>query len=112
MELLYPYGGILLAPPVAAYLASVIARLRRRKDRRPGWGTGFLAILAGVLTTWICTFQFDAFNPWRWANAGGKVDLFSLLVATGFLAVVLSIMPAAYIVDRYQKSYDKTHPLG
>src|SRR5262245_14843679 len=109
MDILYPFGGTLLAPFVAAYLASVIARSRRRRDRRAGWGPGVLAILFGVLATWFCTFQFDAFIPSRWDTVGGKVHLLPLLVVTGFLAAFFSILPAAFVVDRHRKIYDKTH---
>jgi len=108
MDILYPYGGALLAPFVAGYLASVIARIQRRRDRRPGWGTGILAIVLGVLISWFFTFRFDAFIPSRWAT-GGKVDLLTLIVATGFLAAFFSILPAAFVVDRHRKIYDKTH---
>ena len=104
---MYPFGGILVAPLVAAYLASLLSRLSRRRGRRPGWIEGITAILSGILATWVCTFQLDVFMPWRWSWAGGNVELLDLLLLTGFPAGFVGIMPAAWIVERHQKAYDK-----
>lgn len=103
---MYPFGGILLAPLVAGYLASVLGRIWRRRGRRPGWMAGGLAICGGVFATWLATFQLDLFMPWRWGQVGGKVDLLFLLAVTGILAAVVGILPAAFIVDRHQRIYD------
>jgi len=45
--------------------------------------------------------------PWRWSWAGGNVELLDLLLLTGFPAGFVGIMPAAWIVERHQKAYDK-----
>lgn len=109
---MYPFGGIAIAPLVAGYFASVMCRFWRQRGRRPGWIAGVLAISAGVLVTCVCTFQLDLFMPSRWSPGGGKGHLSDLILMTGFLAAVAGIMPAAIIVERHQKVYDKTHPVG
>lgn len=106
---MYPFGGILIAPLVAGYLASLLSRFAARRQRRPGWVVGVCAISGAVLATWIATFQLDVFRPWSWSVVGGKVDLLWLLLMTGFLAGFVAIIPAAWVVDRHQKQYDKTH---
>ena len=103
MDLLYPYGGILLAPVAAGCLASMLSRLCRWRGKRPAYGVALVSSVAGVFTTWICTSQFDPFIPSRWASAGGKVDLLDLLAVTGFLAAAVSIVPAALIVNRHRR---------
>ena len=110
MDLLYPYGGALLAPFAAAYVASVICRLHLRSRKRPGGFAGSIALVVGILVAWLCSFQFDAFIPSRWSTVDGKVGLGPLLVATGFLAVLTGVFPTAFIVRRYQKSYDHNRP--
>src|SRR5688572_6621441 len=102
---MYPFGGVLVAPLVAAYLASMLSRLWRRRRRRPGWIAGVLAILGGVFATWLCAFQLDFFMPSRWSSVGGL----DLLLMTGFLAGFVGIIPAAWIVERHQKIYDTTN---
>jgi hypothetical protein len=107
---MYPFGRALIAPLVAAYRASVVSRLLRRQDKRPGWIVGGIAIAGGIFIGWLCVFQFDLFRPSRWNT--GKVELAPLLVLTGFLSFIESVIPAAWIVERHQKIYDKTHPVG
>jgi MFS family permease len=109
---MYPFGGILLAPLVAAYLASVLSRFSSCRRRRPGWMVGIGAIFGGVIASWIGIFQLDLFRPWTWSYVGGKDDLLPLLIFTGFLAGFVGILPAAWVVDRHQKQYDETHDLA
>jgi hypothetical protein len=109
---MYPFGGILVAPLAAGYFASLLCRYYRRRDKRPGWVAGILAIFGGVLIALVCMFQFDLFIPSRWAAAGGKVHLLPLFGMIGFLAAVAGIIPAAFVVDRHQKQYDTSHTVA
>ena len=109
MDVLYPYGGALVAPFAAMYVASLVSRFQIKRGKRPGWAGGVLSLASGILIAWFCSFQFDAFMPWRWSTAGGKVELQWLLGATAFLSVLTSVVPASFVMDRYQRRYDKTH---
>jgi membrane-bound metal-dependent hydrolase YbcI (DUF457 family) len=109
MDLLYPYGGALVAPFAAMYIASILSRFQIKRGTRPGWLAGLVSLTFGILVAWVCNFQLDVFRPWCWSTVGGKVELQWLLGATAFLSLLTSIVPASFVVDRYQKRYDKTH---
>jgi len=104
---MYPFGGILNGPLVAGYLASILSRFWKRRGRRPGWLVGILAIVGAIVVSWIFVFQLDLFRPWRWTNMDGKVDFLPLLVISAVPAAIASILPAAFVVELYQKRYDK-----
>ncbi len=108
MDLLYPYGGALLAPFFATYAASAISRFQLRQGRRPGGVTAIIAFIVGALVALLCSFQLDVFMPWRWGTVGGKVDLGWLVWATGFLSVVISFVPVRLVTNFYQRRFDKT----
>lgn len=110
MDLLYPYGGALVAPFAAMYVASIASRLQIKGGTRPGWAAGVVSLAFGIIVAWFCSFQLDAFMPWRWSTVGGKVELQWLLGVTAFLSLLTSIVPASFVVGRYQKRYDKAHP--
>ncbi len=109
MDILYPYGGALVAPFAAMYVASILCRIQIGKGKRPGWLAGLVSLLFAILVALFCSFQFDVFRPWRWSIVGGKTDLQVLIVFTAFLAFLVSVVPASFVVDRYQKRYDRTH---
>jgi MFS family permease len=111
MDLFYPYGGALVAPFTAMYVASVLCRLQLKNGKRPGWMVGLISLIVGIVVAWLCSFQLDAFRPWRWNTVGGKVELQWLMGAVAFLSLLTSVVPAAFVVDRFQKKYDKAHPV-
>lgn len=107
---MYPFGGSLVSALAAAYCASLISRALRQRDKRPGWLAGGVSIVAGIVIGWLCVFQLDLFTPSRWYV--GKDDLPGMLVITGFVSFVVSMMPAAFVVERHQRIYDSTHAVA
>lgn len=106
---MYPFGGILISPLIAGYLASVLCRVQRSKGKRPGFVILLLASVAGVLASWLSMFQLDLFNPARWMS-NGKVEMWMLLVISGIPSLFVSAIAATLFVARHQKSFDETHP--
>ena len=98
----------MVSPLVAGYLASVLCRLQRKRNKRPGFGVALIAIVAGVLACWLSMFQADLLIPSRWTSA--KVDLWMLLVITGVPSLVVSAISAGILLVRHRKIYDATHP--
>jgi membrane-bound metal-dependent hydrolase YbcI (DUF457 family) len=107
---MYPFGGSLVSSLVAAYCASLISRALRRREKRPGWLSGGVSVAVGIFIGWLCVFQLDLFRPSRWD--AGKVELPVMLVITGFVSFIASVIPAAFVVVRHQKIYDSTHPMA
>jgi biotin transporter BioY len=105
----YPFGGILVAPLIAGYLASVLCRVQCQRKRRPSLAIVLLAILAGVFVSWFSTFQFDLFSPARWSNSG-KAPMGGLLLISGIPSLFVSTIAATVIVTRHRRSFDETHP--
>ncbi len=109
MDILYPYGGALVAPFAAMYVASIVCRIQIGKGKRPGWLAGLVSLVVAIVIALFCSFQFDIFRPWRWSIVGGKTHLQVLVGVTAIVAFLASVVPASFVVDRYQKRYDKTH---
>ena len=107
---MYPFGGILIAPLVAGYFASLVCRVRRRKDRRPSWLTIPFAVAAGVAAAWIATFQTDLFIPARW-SASGKVPMVDMLLISGVLSASVGAATAILVVYYYLRQYERTRPM-
>jgi|ERR1051326_94275 Na+/proline symporter len=102
------FGVTLIGALAAVYCASLFSRLLRRRGKRPGWIAGGASIILGTVVEWLFLFQLDLFRPSRWYT--GKVDLPSMLLVTGFFSFIACTVPSAWMIERHQKLYDKTHP--
>lgn len=108
-RIVYPFGGIFIAPLIAGYLASVLCRVQRQRERRPSFAILVLAIIAGVFVSWFSTFQFDLFSPARWSSSG-KVPMGGLLIISGIPSFFVSTVAATVVVTRHRRSFDETPP--
>ena len=106
---MYPFGGILIAPLVAGYIASLICRRLRRRDRRPSWLIAPLAIAVSVFVVWGATFQMDLFLPSRWSS--GKVPMLGMLLISGVPSALVGAVAAIAVVYYYRLKYESTHPV-
>lgn len=103
---MYPFGGIIIAPIMSGYFASVTCRLMRRMGYRPSDIITLLAIVFGVIMAWVSTFQMDLFSLHQ---TNGKVPLSIELLLCGVPSGFLGLFPASIVVARHQRIYDKTH---
>jgi hypothetical protein len=106
----YPFGGILVAPFVGGYLASLICRFLCQRQKRPGVAVIWVSILASVIATWLATFQMDLFRVSRWTRA--KMDMPVDLAVSAIPAVLVALIAARFVVSRYRKMYDRDHPVA
>ena len=102
---MYPFGGILIAPLVAAYLASVICRLARRRNKRPSWLVAPLAIAFGIFAVWAATIQADFFRPSVWE--AGKAPMWAIMLLSGAPALVLGTATTIPVVFHHRDKYEK-----
>lgn len=110
MDLLYPFGGALVAPFAAMYVASILCRVQVKYGKRPSWLAVLVSLSVGIVVAWFCSFRLDAFRPGRWSSAGGKTQLKWLMGVVAVVSFFTSALPVGFVVDRFQKRYDKANP--
>ena len=104
---MFPFGGILIAPIVAGYLASLLARRDLSANKRPAWGSAWFAVVIGVVATWLATFRADLFRrPGQ--SAISKAPMPMLLVITGFPAAVVGIAVAFPVTHHYKRKHERS----
>jgi hypothetical protein len=94
---MYPFGGIILAPFIAGYLASVLCRLRVAKGLKAGYGTLAVSVGVAVVVVWVVTFGEELFK-----RDNGKVAMWVMLLLTGIPSTLIGSVAAAFIINRHR----------
>jgi uncharacterized PurR-regulated membrane protein YhhQ (DUF165 family) len=98
---MYPFGGIILAPIVAGYAASVLCRLCARASRRAGFLVFAVSVVLGVVMSVVATFGRAAFFPGdrTWNKAGYVGEVMPAAMA----ALLLGAFAAAVVLHRHRR---------
>jgi hypothetical protein len=96
---MYPFGGVILAPLVAGYLASVLCRLDKARGRRPGFVAFAMPVAIALVIVWVATFGDELLK-----RTNGKVEMWAMLLISGVPAFIAGSIPAALIVDRFRRN--------
>jgi hypothetical protein len=97
---MYPFGGVIIAPLVAGYLASVFCRLAQARGRRPGFAAYAIPVAVALVIVWVATFGDELLKPW----SNGKVSMWGMLLISGVPAFIAGSIPAALIVERFRRN--------
>jgi hypothetical protein len=97
--------GILVAPVIAGFLASVLCSLSILRHQKPPWSHALLSILLGVCSSLVAVFGGEAFSPSRWpARIPEQWDSFVMALAASIpLSIVVAIIVVALFQDRFKK---------
>jgi len=99
------FVALALTCGIAAYLASVACRVRKR--RRPGYHLAIWSSLATGLLAILALYQDDLFRPSRWPRAKG--DLGPYVVLSFVVTSLIAFAPSVGVVVWYRHKFSREH---